>query len=183
MREHGVAKTTSRLIAARANANLGAITYYFGSKDDLLAEALFGELADRLAPVIELLEQSGEPAATRLLGAVRELTAEFDRSIEDVPVYLNALLLSTQPGPLAVRSNAMLTELKAKLATVIDQLQGEGVIASWVEPKAMASLLIATANGMALQSQLDPDGPTVSDLTAQLARLLLAASVGSGEPT
>lgn len=181
VREHGLAKTTSRLIAARADANLGAITYYFGSKDELLAEALFGELTARLAPVIELLEESDEPATTRLLSAVRELTAEFDRSIQEVPVYLNALMLSTQPGPLAERSNATLADLKAKLGAVIDQLRADGVIASWVEPNAMASLLIAIANGIALQSQLDPDGPTVSDLAAQLASLLLVASAESGD--
>ena len=181
VRDHGIAKTTSRLIATTAGANLGAITYYFGSKDDLLAEALFGELATRLAPVMERLEDSDHPAANRLLGAVQVLVAEFERSAGEVPVYLNALMLSTEPGPLAERSHAMLAELRAKLAGVIAQLKREGVIAAWVEPEAMASLLIATGNGIALQSQLEPEGAKVSELAGQLAGLLLAASAGSGQ--
>ena len=36
----GLAATTSREITAEADANLAAITYHFGSKDDLVTEAL-----------------------------------------------------------------------------------------------------------------------------------------------
>ena len=180
VRDHGIAKTTSRLIAATAEVNLGAITYYFGSKDDLLGEALFGELENRLAPVMERLEDSGDPASARLLGAVQVLVAEFERSSEEVSVYLNALILSTEPGPLAARSQAMLAELRTKLAGVIAQLKSEGVIAAWVEPAAMASLLVATGNGIALQSQLEPEEATVSELAGQLVGLLLAAAAEPG---
>ena len=180
VREHGVAKTTSRLIATTARVNLGAITYYFGSKDELLAEALFGELTARLTPVMENLEDSESPAATRLLSAVQELIAEFERSADEVPVYLNALMLSTEPGPLGERANVMLAELNAKLAEVIAELKREGVIAAWVEPEAMASLLIASGNGIALHSQLNPRGASVPALAGQLAGLLLAASTRPG---
>ena len=175
VREHGLAKTTSRLIAAAAGANLGSITYYFGSKDELVAEALFGELSARIAPVMDTLE-GDDPAPSRLLGAVQELIAEFENSAPDVPVYLNALVLSTEAGPLADRARALLSDLQERLASVITQLKVDGVIAAWVDPGAMASLLIATGNGIALQTQLDPDGSTAAELAGQLAGLLLAAS-------
>ena len=84
VREYGLAKTTSRLIAGAADVNLGSITYYFGSKEDLLAEALFGELSARLAPVLDTLE-SDDPAPGRLLGAVQDLIVEFENSAPDVP--------------------------------------------------------------------------------------------------
>jgi len=77
----------------------------------------------------------------------------------------------------------MLAELTAKLAGVIAQLKREGVIAAWVEPEAMAALLIATGNGIALQSQLEPQGATVTQLAGQLAGLLLSASKGSDQGT
>ena len=178
VREHGLAKTTSRLIAGAAGVNLGAITYYFGSKEALLAAALFEELSARIAPVMDTLE-GDDPAPNRLLSAVQELIAEFERSAPDVPVYLNALVLSTEPGPLAERAQKLLTDLQERLASVIARLKTDGVIAGWVEPNAMASLLIAASNGIALQTQLAPDGPTAAELAGQLAGLLLAASVGS----
>lgn len=175
VRSHGLAKTTSRLIAAEAEANLGAITYYFGSKDELVAEALFGELERRLAPVLEHLEHD-TPAPSRLLAAIQELVVEFDRSAHDVPVYLNALVLSTETGPLQQRAHQLLTELRNRLGAVIAQLKDDGLIASWVDPQAMATLLISTGNGIALQTQLEPNGATIEALTSQLAHLLLAAS-------
>jgi len=175
--EHGLAKTTSRLIAGAAGVNLGSITYYFGSKDDLLAEALFGELSTRLTPVMDTLE-GDEPAPTRLLTAVQDLITEFESSAQDVPVYLNALLLSTEAGPLADRAQALLSDLHERLASVITQLKIDGAIAGWVDPDAMASLLLAAGNGIALQTQLDPQGSTAAQLAGQLAGLLLAASSG-----
>lgn len=175
--EHGIAQTTSRLIAASAGANLGAITYYFGSKDDLIGEALFGELERRLAPVMSVLE-TDSPAPARLLSAVQELTIEFERSDDDVPVFLNALLLSTQAGPVGDRGRRLVAEFRSRLAAVIHQLVGDGVIATWVKPDPMASLLISAANGIALQTRLEPGGAGVTDMVGQLAGLLLAASTG-----
>ena len=177
VRDHGLAKATSRLIAGTADVNLGAITYYFGSKDDLLAEALFGELSARIEPVMATLE-GNDPAPGRLLRAVQELITEFERSAPDVPVYLNALVHSTEPGPLADRARTLLSDLHDRLAAVIAQLKADGVIAGWVDPPVMASLLVATGNGIALQTQLDPEGPSAAQLAAQLSGLLLAASTG-----
>jgi len=163
------------MIAASADANLASITYYFGSKDELVAEALFGELAERLAPVLDTLEADSEPAPTRLLGAVQALLADYERSIDDLPVFLQALVLSAEPGPLGDRGRRVLTEVQVRLGEVIGDLKVQGVIAEWVEPAAMASLLVATAHGIALHAVLHPDGPAVQDVAGQLAGLLLEA--------
>ena len=58
VRTHGLAGTTSREITTTAGANLAAITYHFGSKDELIAEALFGELERRIQPALAMLELS-----------------------------------------------------------------------------------------------------------------------------
>src|SRR6476646_6502099 len=79
VREQGLAGTTSRQIAAEAGANLAAITYHFGSKDELIAEALFGEIERRVRPALAVLATEGEPAQLMLL-AVQELMAAFERS-------------------------------------------------------------------------------------------------------
>lgn len=182
VRRHGIAGTTSRLIAGEAGANLAAITYYFGSKDALVAEALFGDLAHRLAPVLDLLEGDA-PAATRLIEAVRVLVSEFDRSADDVPVFLEALMLCTGEGDLADQGRELIADLRQRLTLVIGRLVADGMVAPWVDPPAMASLLIATANGIVLQSQLQPrDDHLVATLTAQFANLLLAAAVPTPVP-
>ncbi len=163
-----------QLITDTAGANLAAITYYFGSKDDLIAEALFSRLEQLLDPVMTLL--GGDmPAGTRLLHAVQALLAELERSGEEMPVYLHALMLSTEPGAIGDRGRTLVIDLRRRLEAVIAELVKTGAIASWVEPGSMAALLLAAAHGIALQSRIDPEATSVPDLSAQLAGLLLAA--------
>lgn len=59
---HGFDATTTRMIAQAASMNLGAIPYYFGTKEDLYAQAA-GHLAsfieqEQAAPLARLREQS-----------------------------------------------------------------------------------------------------------------------------
>src|SRR4051794_16451753 len=77
VRDRGLAGTTSREITRLAAANLAAITYHFGSKDALVAAALFGELERRVSPALGALDAPGAPAA-RMLAAIQQLAAEFE---------------------------------------------------------------------------------------------------------
>ena len=173
--EHGLAKTTSRMIATAAGANLASITYYFGSKDELLGEALFGELSARIGPVLELLEATDEPAPTRLAKAVQALVTDFEEASDELPVFLYALMESAEPGPLGDGGRRLLNSLQDRLAAVIADLKQRKLIATWVDPTAMAALLVATGHGMALHAHLHPDGVAIAALANQLASLLLSA--------
>jgi AcrR family transcriptional regulator len=78
---HGFGATTTRMIAQAAQMNLGAIPYYFGSKEDLYAEAA-GFLADYIerkqaAPLRLLKAKSNETDDVRNLIA---LVVDFMRS-------------------------------------------------------------------------------------------------------
>src|SRR3954470_21868106 len=61
LEERGYARTTSRDIAAAANAPLGTINYHYGSKEGLLNAAL-----------LETLHEWGEKIFTRSAGAARD---------------------------------------------------------------------------------------------------------------
>ncbi|HET8868847.1 MAG TPA: TetR family transcriptional regulator, partial [Aquabacterium sp.] len=65
---HGFDATTTRMIAQAASMNLGAIPYYFGTKEDLYAQAA-GHLASfieqaQAAPLARLREQSAQTPDT-----------------------------------------------------------------------------------------------------------------------
>ncbi len=179
MREHGLAGTTSRQIAAQADANLAAITYHFGSKDELIAEALFGEIERRVRPALAVLGGDGEPAQL-MLQAVQELLAEFERSKRDTLVYLEALLLATRDARYRRRALRLYRSAGDALASMIEGMAADGLIPGWVEAEPMASLVLSVANGIALQTRLDPSGPDHSAMAAQFAGLLLAASTPTG---
>jgi len=175
VRDHGLAGATSRQITSTAGANLAAITYHFGSKDDLIAEALFDDLDRRVRPALALFDQAGDPT-TALALAVQQLTAELDRSRDDALVYLESLLLATRDARYRRRALALYRDLGDRLAALLARLIDEGVVPSWVDPVPMASLVLAVANGIALQGSLDPKGPPPSSLAGQFAGLLVAVA-------
>jgi len=65
--------------------------------------------------------------------------------------------------------------LRERLATVVRGQVDAQLVPAWVDPDAMAALIVAAANGIVLQSAVDPDGPTVEQTAAQLALLFLTA--------
>ena len=174
VRDKGLAATTSRDITAMAGANLAAITYHFGSKDELVAAALFQEIERRVLPALDLLDGADDPAQ-RMLLVVQELLAQFESARKDTPVYLEALLLASRDG--RYRRTALKTyrAIGRRLTDLVADLQAEGLIAPWVDPPAMASLILSVANGVALQAVLDPTGVGVDAMAGQFAGLLLSA--------
>ena len=174
LRERGLAATTSRQITGTAGANLAAITYYFGSKDDLVAAALLEALRDWLSPALEVLAGEGDPAE-RTLAAIQALTTTFAAHREEAPLYLEALVQAPRMPDLHRGLLGLWSELRQLLVGQMSEMQAAGALPRWVEPEAMASLLIAVANGLVLQVSLDPGGPALEALAAQFGQLLLAA--------
>jgi AcrR family transcriptional regulator len=175
LRTGGIAAASSRAIADRADANLAAITYHFGSKDQLVAEALSQELSDWTQPVLDLLTQPDDPA-TRLLNAVNALTHTFETQRERVPGLLEVFVHAAR----APEPNNPLTriwrDLHTRLTAVITELRTSTAVPTWVEPNAMAALILAVAAGTAVSLTVEPDGATHRDIATQFTGLLLAAA-------
>ena len=171
---HGVAATTSREIAAAAGTNLQAITYHYGSKDRLVARALVETVREWVEPALAVMGGPGDPAA-QMLEAVQALTTQFERRRADAPALLEALALAPRLPELRAAVLDLWSELRARLADHIAALQADGHVATWVEPTAMASLLVAVANGLVLQVTVDRLGPAMPEMAGQLAGLLLAS--------
>lgn len=170
----GMAGTTSRGIASAAAANLAAITYHFGSKDDLVAQALLEGLRGWLAPTIAVLGSDADPAVRTAL-AIRALTTTFAERRHEAPGYLQALIEGPRIQPLHDGMVRLWAELRALLAAQILEMRQHGELDGWVDPDAMAGVLIAIANGLVLQATVDPDGPSVEEMAGQFGLLLLKA--------
>lgn len=170
----GLAGTTSRDITATAGVNLAAITYHFGSKEALVAEALVEGLRTWLAPTVKVLGSEGDPA-TRTALAIRTLTATFEQQRRQAPGYLQALVEAPRIKPLHAAVVDLWNELRSLLAGQIADMQQRGQLETWVDPDAMAGMIIALANGLVLQVTVDPDGPALTTMAGQFGSLLLAA--------
>jgi len=177
LRRLGLRGTTSRAIAAAAGANLGAITYHFGSKDELVAQAMLASIRDWVAPALAVLRRDMDPAE-RMLEAVRQLQASYDRARDLLPVYLEALVAAPRHDTLRRGAEQILGEVRGFLEAQVGELQSLGYLPAWVEPGAMAALLVSTADGIALHASLEPGAVDPSAVAAQAVQLLLAARNG-----
>jgi len=172
LREKGVVGLTSREITRTAGVNLQAITYHFGSKDSLVATALTDVVRQRLEPIRGALETDGDPA-TKLFDALAAIRRSFDVDRDDLAMYAEAMAASTTNPELAQSLEELHEDLHRYLATLISEMQRERYIQRWVEPDAMAALLISIGDGLAAQARTTE--PDVDGVLDQVALLLLSA--------
>jgi AcrR family transcriptional regulator len=172
----GVAGATSRQIAAAAGTNLQAITYHFGSKDELVAQALVGAVQEWVEPARTALRGLTSDPAGSLVRAVWELQTTLAEVLPRVPAYVEALAQVPRSEPFRQQIRALLAGLRAELATSLTELKAAGYLADWIDPEPMAALVLAAADGTAIHLALDPDGVDVDDVLGQVVPLLLSAS-------
>lgn len=180
LKTYGLRGTSSRAIAAAAGVNLGAITYHFGSKDELVARALLQAIRDWVEPALEILRRDMEPAA-RMVAAVETLRTTFEQARDVLSVYLEALVAASRSDALRRGVEELLREVRSFLSVQVGELRDVGYVPAWVEPDAIAALLIATADGLALHAALDPHGVDPQAVAAQAIQLLLAARTPPAE--
>jgi hypothetical protein len=127
-------------------------------------------------PARELLRGISADPAERLDLAMTQLDAVISSVVDQVPAYVEALSQVPRRPELATRILALLTELRADVAAALRELRDAGMLAEWVDPEAMAALVVAAADGVAIHLALDPAGPTPAEVLGQVAPLLLAAA-------
>src|SRR3954447_17590915 len=90
--ERGYARTTSRDLAAAAGANLAAITYHYGSKEELLDQALlegFRRWFDAL--ISDALAARGQPLPDLVPRLAEALEASLEANRGLAVAFLEAL--------------------------------------------------------------------------------------------
>jgi AcrR family transcriptional regulator len=179
LRAGGVGAATSRAITDAAGANLAAIGYHFGSKDRLVAEALVSSLRQWLEPAIAVLRSDGDPSQRTAL-AIQTLVQTFSDHRADAPVYLEALVQSPRLPELSAALAQLLADLRETMTAQIVEMRDRGELPDWVEPNAMASLILAVANGLVLQVTIDGTSPPLAAMAAQFGALLQSARLPAG---
>jgi AcrR family transcriptional regulator len=176
LREREYGNITARDLVAASGTNLGSIGYHFGSKEALLNEAIgiaLEQWAETIGRSIRGDASGGMMAwMTESLGVVLD---EYD-SIR--PVYLafiEALARSARSPALHAQLTAHYNRQRERIAGwILDALHGE---LDPVAARHIASLMLATADGMLVQSFIDPDEvPSSRELVSAMGKALAAAS-------
>lgn len=169
----GAEKLTSRSIAEAADVNLGAITYYFGSKQNLLDEAMLGLARSLLEPVLAELESDSEPIPKMLrsMQLLNEVLAENDAV---VGAYLQTVTDAATGGRLRSPLMELMANVEDVLAVEMAAQRDAAGLPDWVDPRAMAQLIMALVHGTLLSSCLSADRADPARIASQFAQLLLA---------
>jgi AcrR family transcriptional regulator len=177
LEERGYAHITARELVSASDTNLASIGYHFGSKAGLLNAAIelsFHDWAEQLAGLV-----MSDTAATPLQRAA----ATWVASLEALPArrsmlqsYVEALAQGLRVPELRTQLAAHYARARTMVAELVAHTLGEGIRADDARCRAVASLVIAACDGLAVQWLLDPDdAPDPEALADGLAAVLSAS--------
>jgi AcrR family transcriptional regulator len=179
LREREYGNITARDLVSASHTNLGSIGYHFGSKEALLNEAIglaFEDWADAIGRAISGEAHAGLPAL--MTSSLRAVLDEYDSMRPYHQAFIEALARSARSPQLREQLAAHYRRQRDRVAGwIADSLKGA------LEPREarhLASLLLATADGMLIQSFIDPDdAPTSRQLAIATGRAFAAAPSGT----
>lgn len=174
LEQRGYAHITARDLVAESGTNLGSIGYHFGSKAALLnaaIEASFDDWTTQLADAV-----MADPGLTPLERAGATWVASLASLPERRAVlqaYVESLAQAMRVPELRSQLAAQYTRARSVVAELVAVTLGEEMSAEDARCQAVAALVIAACDGLAMQWMLDPDGtPTPEDLAAGLMTVL-----------
>jgi AcrR family transcriptional regulator len=184
LREKGYARTTARDLVAASGTNLSSIGYHFGSKEALLAEAFDEVFVEWTAQLNKAAFDS--PSAN----ALERVAASWKTMLDTLPQHESLMLAFVESIGPSVRSPELRTQLgehyqrsRAEVAHAVEQSLGDDARAAGADSQAIASFLIAIADGFMIQFLVDPVRcPTGDQLVGALGAALAAAIAGAPPP-
>lgn len=171
----GTSAATSRAITNSAQENLAAITYYFGSKDTLITEALLSIAQGLLEPVVAALTDEQADPGEKLTSVALLLYEIINNNEHLLSGYLHSLAAAANNDAVKDEIQRLHQTLTSILANELEKQQHNGGLPSWLKPEPMAKLLLAVANGIAITMAIDPANTDPTAIGSQLVHLVLAA--------
>src|ERR1700740_2793639 len=183
LRTKGYSRSTARDIAAAAGANLASIGYHFGSKEALLNEAILrscDQWAERLGGAA--FSGGADSPLEQMSASWVAMRESFDELRPVLVGLIEAVAQSAWADELREKLAAHYLASRERVAAMVRQSLGEELERDGVDPRVVASFLIAVCDGLVLQWLLDPaQAPSgeqlVSSLGAALARATSQASM------
>ncbi len=171
----GTAASTFDHVAREAGVSRGLLHYYFGTKEQLLLEAVRRDCELRM----ELLEQqlAGARTADDFIGLMAQNLQETVREDPDfVTLVFELFTLSRRNRDVAVEYAELMRRTRGQVAEMLAIAQRDGVVRLHAEPDTVAEILFALADGFALRMLTEPERDFAATVEAGIAcaRALLA---------
>jgi AcrR family transcriptional regulator len=171
----GTTGSTFDHVAREAGVSRGLLHYYFGTKEQLLIEAVRRDCELRM----ELLEQqlAGARTADDFIGLMAQNLQETVREDPDfVTLMFELFTLSRRNEDIAVEYAKLMRRTREQVADMLATAQREGVVRLHAEPDTVAEILFVLGDGFALRMLTEPERDFGATMRAGIAcaRMLLA---------
>ncbi|HEY8866771.1 MAG TPA: TetR/AcrR family transcriptional regulator [Solirubrobacteraceae bacterium] len=174
----GTAGSTFDHVAREAGVSRGLLHYYFGTKERLLVEVVRRDTELRMAALDETLADA-HTAEDFVDALVRSLEDLVEHDPDLVTLLFELFTIARRNAEVGAELVQLTSRTRAHVAELLRAKQDEGVIELHDEPEAVATVLFALADGLAMRMLLEPERDFASTLRAGLtcARALLTDDV------
>ena len=159
IQERGREGATVRQITSAAEADLGSITYHFGSKDELVDQALVA-VCERWAESFKdsgLVSANGKPIGERIARSLGAFATALPRNRSLALAFIEALASADRSPTVKEALRDSYEELRTAVAE--GGGEGPGLIGQADEAaETVAGGIVALFDGVLIQLLLDPEG-------------------------
>jgi AcrR family transcriptional regulator len=170
----GSAGSTFDHVSREAGVSRGLLHYYFGTKEQLLVEAVRRDCELRLERLQQQLStaQTADDYVSLMAQSLQETVAEDP---DFVTLVFELFTLSRRNADIAAEYAGLMRRTREQVAGMLAAADKEGVLRLHAEPDAVAEILFSMADGFALRMLSEPDRDFTSTISAGMlsARALL----------
>jgi len=169
--EEGYDRVTMKQVAREADVAQGLIHYYFSGKDEILLEILMGA-AGRYGEEMRRFGRSlpeGESLAEAALARTRE---RVEREPERYRLRYELFALGLRKPEFLAGVGELLANSREGIAATIERIAERGTAPeATADTQALAAVLLACFDGLALQKLADPEGFDLDAAYGVLAKM------------
>jgi AcrR family transcriptional regulator len=152
----GAAGSTFDVVSREAGVSRGLLHYYFGTKEQLLVEAVRRDCELRMQRLQQQL--SGARTADDFINLMAaQLQETVTEDPEVVALVCELFTLSRRSADIAVEYAGLMRSTREQVAGMLAAGQREGVLQLHAPPEAVAEVIFSLADGAALRMLAEPD--------------------------
>jgi AcrR family transcriptional regulator len=166
--KRGTVGSTFDHVSREAGVSRGLLHYYFGTKEQLLVEAVRRECALRM----EMLERqlSAAQSADDFIDLMAQNLKQTVREDPDLVTLMFELFsLSRRNTDIAAEYAELMRATREQVAGMLDAGQREGILNLHADPEAVAEILFSLGDGLALRMLAEPGRDFTAAVEAGIA--------------